>query len=94
MINPAYLRQIINKQKTKLMETTVKAVKYKDVRDKEQLYVVITKGEKKAIINVGQKTYDSVVALDIAEGEVQTQVLDLPDNNKTEELPKTTIRKK
>lgn len=93
MVNPAYLRQIINKQKTKIMETTVKAVKYKDVRDKEQLYVVITKGEKKAIINVGQKTYDTVVALDITEGVIETLKAQFPDDNIVGE-PKIPIRKR
>lgn len=48
---------------------TVAAVKYTDVRDKEQLYVTIKnqKGEK-VVINVGNKTYDAVKK--ITEGEL------------------------
>ena len=47
-----------------MKETKVEAIKFKDVRGKEMLYIKITKGEKEVIINVGQKTYDSVMELD------------------------------
>lgn len=43
------------------METN--AVKHTDVRGKEQLYIKIQEGDKQVIINVGQKTYDAVLAL-------------------------------
>lgn len=41
----------------------VQAIKYKDIRDKEQKYVVIGEGADKVIINVGTKTFDAVEKL-------------------------------
>lgn len=40
--------------------TQVKAVRHKDIRGKELLYVVITTDKGEAIISVGQKTFDRV----------------------------------
>ena len=42
---------------------TVKATKLKDIRDKEQLYIVIGDAEQKVVINVGKKTFDAVEKL-------------------------------
>lgn len=41
----------------------VTATKIKDIRDKEQLYIVIEEGEKKVIINCGIKTFTAVEEL-------------------------------
>lgn len=38
----------------------VEAVKIKDIRDKEQKYVVLGEGKDKVVINVGEKTYTAV----------------------------------
>lgn len=44
-----------------MKKLTVTAVRHKDIRDKEQLYIIMTNDEgKKAVINVGQKTFDTV----------------------------------
>lgn len=45
------------------METTVKAVRHVDVREKEQLYIIVEKGEKRIVINVGEKTYKAIKEL-------------------------------
>lgn len=45
----------------------VEAIKLKDIRDKEQMYVVIQQGNKKVIINVGKKTYEAVHELTFAQ---------------------------
>ena len=42
------------------MKIEVKAVKMLDIYDKEQLYIVIGEGEKKVIINVGEKNFEKV----------------------------------
>lgn len=42
------------------MKLEVKAVKHLDIKDKEQNYIVIGEAENKVIINVGEKTYNSV----------------------------------
>lgn len=44
-------------------QVQVKAVKHADIRGKELLYVVITRGEDQLIISVGEKTYQGVKAL-------------------------------
>ena len=41
----------------------VKAVKMLDIYDKEQLYIVIGEGEKKVVINVGEKNFEKVKKL-------------------------------
>lgn len=55
----------------------VTATKFKDVRDKEQLYVIIENDKhEKVIINVGQKTYDNVKKItDIKEKTITEQKL-------------------
>lgn len=39
---------------------TVTTVTLKNIQDKEQKYVVISNGKDKAIINVGDKTFNNV----------------------------------
>lgn len=44
-----------------MKKLTVTAVRHKDIRDKEQLYIIMTNDEgEKAVINVGQKTFDTI----------------------------------
>lgn len=43
-----------------MKQLTVEARKIKDVRDKEQLYVIITDGKEKVVINIGEKNYQAV----------------------------------
>lgn len=80
---------------------TVTAVRHKDIRDKEQLYVIMTnENGDKAIINVGQKTFDSVneltgvtpkanetTKLFIEEG-VKPQTEEIPPKQTREEVQK------
>jgi hypothetical protein len=47
-----------NKQIMKLAEVTTS--KYIDVRDKEQLYLIIKNADKKVIINIGARTYNKI----------------------------------
>lgn len=42
------------------MQHKVEAVKHTDIRGKEQLYLIIGEGEKKVVINIGQRTFDAV----------------------------------
>lgn len=42
----------------------VEAIKHQDVKGKEQNYIRITKGTYVVLINVGEKTYNSVKELD------------------------------
>lgn len=57
---------------------TVTAVKHKDIREKEQLYIIMSNTEgKKIVINVGQKTYDSVNEL-TGEKEIINQDTKIP----------------
>lgn len=57
---------------------TVTAVKHKDIREKEQLYIIMSNTEgKKVVINVGQKTYDSVNEL-TGEKEIINQDTKIP----------------
>lgn len=53
------------------------AIKHKDVKGKELLYVKVTANGKEHVINVGQKTFDAVAA--ILESKLE-------DNNKLHEL--------
>lgn len=53
-------RIFYNPNNLKLNIMQVKTVKIKNINDKDQLYVVIEEGSQKAIINVGQKTFDAV----------------------------------
>lgn len=53
------------------MKQEVKAVLIKDIRDKEQLYLVIGEGENKVIVNVGKKTFEAVKKLTTAEKEIK-----------------------
>lgn len=41
----------------------VRAVKLKDINNKDLLYITINEGEKRVTINVGQKTFDKVQQL-------------------------------
>lgn len=41
----------------------VETVKMTDIREKELLYLVVGEGSGKVIINVGQKTFDTVESL-------------------------------
>lgn len=41
----------------------VEAVKMTDIREKELLYLIVGEGNGKVIINVGQKTFDTVEKL-------------------------------
>lgn len=43
--------------------TTVKTIKIKDIKDNDQLYVVIENNGKKEAINVGIKTYERIEQL-------------------------------
>lgn len=38
----------------------VQAVKVLDIYEKEQLYIVLGEGEKKVVINVGEKNFEKV----------------------------------
>lgn len=48
-------------KKVKLMN--VAAVKTTDIRDKEQLYIIVGDNENKIIINCGEKTFNGILAL-------------------------------
>lgn len=39
---------------------TVKTAKIQDIYEKNQYYVIIENGEKRKVINVGEKTYNEV----------------------------------
>ena len=39
---------------------TVKTAKMQDIYEKNQFYVIIENGEKRKVINVGEKTYNEV----------------------------------
>lgn len=43
---------------------TVQAIQHADVKGKIQHYIKISNGENNVLINVGQKTYDSVKAIE------------------------------
>ena len=45
------------------MKIEVKAVTIKDIRDKEQKYIVLENNGNKVVVNVGDKTYAGVHAL-------------------------------
>lgn len=45
------------------MNAQVSAVKYRDINDKELLYLVIQNSQGKVIINIGQKTFDKVKSI-------------------------------
>lgn len=64
--------------------TTVSAAKYIDVRDKEQLYVIIQNEKGKQVINVGLKTYEAVKKLTEEEQEKITQEMKIPILTKEE----------
>lgn len=49
------------------MTQTVKAVEHTDIRGKKQKYITIGEANKLVIINVGQKTFDAVKALEAAQ---------------------------
>lgn len=40
--------------------TTVKTAKMQDIYEKNQYYVIIENGDKRKVINVGEKTYNEV----------------------------------
>lgn len=42
------------------MKHEVQAIKHKDVRGKEQLYLKIGNDENNVVINIGEKTYEAV----------------------------------
>lgn len=42
------------------MKHEVAAIKHKDVRGKEQLYLKIGNDEKNVVINIGEKTFDAI----------------------------------
>lgn len=48
----------------------VEARKVLDIRDKELLYLIITHNGKKVAINVGEKTYNSVIDLTVVQTEL------------------------
>lgn len=60
------------------MEVT--AIKHADVRGKELCYLKIKKGEHEVLINVGEKTYNSVKQLET----VQELPLEEPKTDKDE----------
>lgn len=55
-------RKFVTHQKQKIMPT-VKTIKIKDIKDNDQLYVVIENNGKKEAINVGIKTYERIEQL-------------------------------
>lgn len=59
----------------------VSAVKHKDVRGKEQLYLVITTEHDSVIINIGNKTYEKVAKM--MESPLEIRLVD--DTNKPDE---------
>ena len=42
------------------MVATVKTVKMQDIYEKNQFYVIIENGERRKVINVGEKTFNEV----------------------------------
>lgn len=46
-----------------MVQEKVKCIKHKDVRGRELLYLEISKGENKFLINVGEKTFAGVSEL-------------------------------
>lgn len=45
------------------METKIQAIEHSDIRGKKLKYLKISKGEQEVIINIGDKTYESVSKL-------------------------------
>lgn len=46
------------------MTAEVQAIRHKDVRGKEMLYLKIIKDSREVIINVGQQTFNSIEGLE------------------------------
>lgn len=62
----------------------VEAIQHADVKGKIQNYIKITKGDSTVLINVGQKTYQSVKDLE----KIDDQIANFKEANNLEEINK------
>lgn len=69
------------------MKAEVKAIEHEDVRGKKLLYIKISNGINDLLINVGQKTYDTINDLD----KIIELPLQEPDNKNNETNTKPPI---
>lgn len=60
----------------------IEAKKHADIRGKEQLYLVISEGEKKVIVNIGEKTFNAVNELINPTGTNYTKAILLKEQEK------------
>lgn len=61
-----YIRGIKSQLKIKIMQPTkmlVQAIKHKDVRGKELLYLKIQHEGNEVLVNIGERTYKAIVEL-------------------------------